>query len=356
MSLLENKLWVKDIDMVIESLPEIERLNNKKIFITGSTGLICSAIIDVLIRYNEVHNGDIIIYAAGRNGEKVRQRFAKVFAKDYFHYISYNAINDRIELDYMMDYIIHGASNSSPNKYVNDPVNTIMANFNGIRALLDVIKRQEGGRLLYISSSEVYGRKNNSSPFNEEEYGYIDILNPRNSYSMGKRAAEALCAAYTQESNIDTVIVRPGHIYGPTAAENDTRVASAWAYDVIHGKNIVMKSDGSQLRSYCYCLDCASAIIKVLLCGKSANAYNISNPESIISIKDMATLLCKYANVKLLNEKPNEEDKKTFNPMMNSSLDSVKLQNLGWKGVFNAKTGFSHTVSILSEEVETTHI
>lgn len=110
-----------------------------------------------------------------------------------------------------------------------------------------------------------------------------------------------------------------------------------------------MKSDGAQLRSYCYCLDCASAILKVLLSGENVHAYNISNPDSVVTIRQMAELLAGAAQVHLRMELPTEEERKGFNPMKNSSLDSTSLQNLGWKGLFSAENGFSHTVEILKE-------
>ena len=151
---------------------------------------------------------------------------------------------------------------------------------------------------------------------------------------------------------MESVIVRPGHIYGPTATESDNRVSSAWAYDVARGKDIVMKSDGTQIRSYCHCLDSASAILKVLLKGENRHAYNISNPDSVINIRQMAELLAKSAGVQLKMELPTEEEKKGFNPMSNSSLDSTELLALGWKGLFSAEQGFSHTVEILKEIIK----
>ena len=112
-----------------------------------------------------------------------------------------------------------------------------------------------------------------------------------------------------------------------------------------------MKSAGTQVRSYCYCLDCASAIVKALLKGESVKAYNISNPASIINIKEMAEILAESANVSLKMEAPTEDEKKGFNPMDNSSLDSSELLQLGWKGLFNARRGLSHTVSIITETI-----
>lgn len=110
-----------------------------------------------------------------------------------------------------------------------------------------------------------------------------------------------------------------------------------------------MKSDGSQIRSYCYCPDSASAILKVLLRGEPVHAYNISNPDSIINIRGMAEILAKSAGVELRMELPTEAEKKGFNPMSNSSLDSTELLALGWKGLFDAERGLSHTVKILKE-------
>jgi nucleoside-diphosphate-sugar epimerase len=118
---------------------------------------------------------------------------------------------------------------------------------------------------------------------------------------------------------------------------------------VAYGEDITMKSDGKQIRSYCYCLDCASAILKVLLKGEKTHAYNISNPDSIISIHSMAEILASTAGVVLKMELPTDEEKKGFNPMSNSSLDSTELLSLGWKGLFDANRGFSHTVKILRE-------
>jgi nucleoside-diphosphate-sugar epimerase len=98
-------------------------------------------------------------------------------------------------------------------------------------------------------------------------------------------------------------------------------------------------------------LDSATAILKVLLKGEPVHAYNISNPDSIIDIRGMAEILAKSAGVELRKEIPTEAEKKEFNPMKNSSLDSTELLELGWKGLFNAERGFLHTVEILREMI-----
>lgn len=301
--------------------------------ITGAAGLICSAVTDIFILYNETHDTmPIRIIAAGRWPEEMSNRFGEYYDRDYFSYVKYDASKGDNKIDVKADYIIHGASNASPKAIIAEPVETMLSNFNGLNYLLNYAKEHGTKRLLYISSSEVYGQKTDSKPFKEDDYGYIDLLNPRNSYSVGKRAAETLCASYYAEYGVESVIVRPGHIYGPTASPNDDRISSAFAYAAARGEKLVMKSAGTQLRSYCHCLDCASAIIKVLMKGKPATAYNISNPDSVVTVREMAEAIAKAGNVELVTEAASDKEKKSFNPMDNSALEAERLRELGWRG------------------------
>ena len=354
MSIYDSGLWASDLDEALEIVPELQRLAGKSVMITGCTGLICSAVVDLIIRWNVTHDEKITILAAARNRKRTEQRFQPYFDEDWFIYVPYDASNSENDFSFSCDYIIHGACNATPRMIVREPVETMMSNFIGMVNLMEYARKQmntgkAAPRILFVSSSEVYGRKEHNRPSKTDEYGWIDILNSRSSYSIGKCAAETLCASYYDEYGVESVIVRPGHIYGPTATEADNRVAAAWAYAAARGEDIVMKSNGSQIRSYCYCADCASAIMKVLLNGENVHAYNISNPDSIVNISEMAELLAKYAGTKIIREIPTDEERKGFNPMTNSSLDSTELLDLGWKGLFDAERGFSHTVRILRE-------
>ena len=349
MNLYKSKLWISDIDDTLANFTEMERLGGKSVLITGCTGLICSAVTDLFLRWNETHEDKIRVYAAGRDVDKTAERFSTFRNDASFHPIPYDATSRSISWRCTCDYIIHGAGNASPNKIFREPVETMQTSFLGLTALLDYARDYSIKRVLYISSSEVYGRKENDNPYRPDEYGYIDLLNSRNSYSIGKRAGETLCISYSDEYGVDSVIVRPGHIYGPTATELDNRVSSLWAYAAARGEDIIMKSDGSQIRSYCYCLDCATAILKVLLSGESCKAYNISNPDSVVSIRKMAELFSESAGVALRLENPSEDEKRAFNPMKNSSLDASELCDLKWTGLFDVSEGVDHTVRILRE-------
>ena len=67
MSIYDSKLWIDNIDTVINEFPEFHELECKSVLITGAAGLICSAIVDILIRYNETHSEKIEIIVAGRS-------------------------------------------------------------------------------------------------------------------------------------------------------------------------------------------------------------------------------------------------------------------------------------------------
>lgn len=348
MSLYDSKIYLNDLDRIIEEYDSIiEMLDNTSILITGATGMICSALIDVIFRADKKYNRNIHVYVAGRNEKSAKNRFLQYSGEQYYHFVPYDA-RIRNEFSFHVDYIIHGASNSSPADIEKNGIDTMIGNFYGLYELLLYADREKAINTLYISSSEIYGKKDTTGLFNENEYGWVDILNPRSSYPSSKRAAETLCACFFSEHNQKTTIVRPGHVYGPTGKRKDSHVSSVFAYAAADGNNLVMKSSGSQIRSWCYVLDAASAILTVLAKGKGSNAYNISDKMSVMSIKDMAELLAKKEGVKLIFDISGDK-KKAGNVMDNSALDASKLQNLGWKNVFSVAEGFGHTIKIIRE-------
>ena len=342
----KEKYW-KQIDQVIECIPDCRELFGSSFFITGASGLICSAVIDALLRMNDRFKAQIRIYAGGRDEDSFKERFSSVCDRDDLRFVFYDA-NDEKDIEIKADYIIHGAGNSHPAVFGREPVETMLANFNGLNVLLrSALKNEKPKRLLYISSSEVYGKKKDNEPYKEEDYGYVDINNIRAAYPSAKRAAETLCIAYHEEYGIDSLIVRPGHIYGPTISRKDSRASAVFSRAAKKGEMISMKGAGLQLRSYMYVLDCASAILTVLIKGNSEEAYNLSNPFSIISIREMAESFARAGDVQISFEDPTDKEKKTYNLMENSALDSRKLESLGWRPCFDMDEGARSTLEFL---------
>ena len=353
MGICDSRQWLEDIDAVADALPELRELAGGTIMVTGASGLVCSAVVDVLLRYNDCHDLPICVVAAGRDEGKMAERFRAFWGRPYLRFLPYDAQRGGNGLPERCDFVIHGAGNAFPGAIVREPAETMKSNFSGLAELLDHARTSHVRRVLYVSSSEVYGKKEDCRPFREEEYGYVDLLDPRSCYPVAKRAAETLCASYYAEYGVDSVIVRPGHVYGPTARPGDNRASSVFAYQVARGEDILMKSDGSQLRSYCYCPDCASAILKTLLRGGSVRAYNVSSPEMVISVREMAQLMAEAGGVQVIRGQADSAEQKSYNPMRTSALDGSRLAALGWKSVFSPREGIAHTVRILSGQCGT---
>ena len=342
-NILNVSLYNEDLNRVVKDL-DLNSLKNESILITGGLGLIGSAVVDLLHKANELLKLNINIFVAGRNEKLFLEKYSS------FHdiiFLQYDAMKPIVFSNHF-SYIICCAGVASPQLYVEKPVETLMTTIDGIKNLLNYSLEKKVKKLLFLSSTEVYGKKNDNTPFEENSYGSISIDNVRSSYAIGKKMGELLCKAYKEEYGLNCSIVRPGHIFGPTATMYDKRVSSDFAYLSAQKKDLYMKSEGAQKRSYCYSLDCAKAILIVLLYGSSAEAYNIGHDETT-TIKQMATYMAKAGNVELKIESPLKKDLKVFNPMDNSTLNNNKIKSLGYKDSFSVQEACEHTVKILRE-------
>lgn len=315
------------------------------VLITGATGLIGSCLADIFLSAIEKDDLAISLGLAGRNEKACRDRFA-YWQNDEWVFESYDA-QKPLSLSRGYDYIFHCASNAHPAAYAAEPVETAMTNVIGMHNILAFARDCNAKRVLYVSSSEVYGKKDAAIPYREDEYLFVDPLDPRSCYPNSKRLAETLCAAYEKEYGVQSVIVRPGHIFGPTSKESDSRAHAQFARCAAAGKDIVMKSAGEQLRSYCYMMDCCSAMLAVMRNGKSGEAYNISNPQSVVTIRELAEAFAANCGVGLRFENPSDAEKSGYNRMSCSALNSEKLEALGWKGLFDLEKGVQRTIDAL---------
>lgn len=349
-----SSYWT-DLRTAYGSIPDTSALHGTRILVTGATGLICSSIVDILLFMNRELGADITVLVAGRNQQDAVDRFRSFWDDgDRLVFVPYDATStDQVTLSSDVDYIIHGASNANPAMYMQYPVETMLANLVGLSTMFELGRSASARRLLYISSSEVYGQKEGAHPYGENDFGYLDILNQRAGYPSSKRAGESLCVAYGMEYDIDAVIVRPGHIYGPAIRDSDNRVSAEVTRRALAGEDVILKSRGEQLRSYCYSLDCASAILTVLLRGESANAYNISNPHSICTIREMAEAVATAGDVSVQYDIPPSTESGVHNLMDNSSLASDKLEALGWIPAFDLQRGADRMMTALGETKDT---
>jgi nucleoside-diphosphate-sugar epimerase len=349
MNLIANNYYQEDLSTVanLDFIPW-DKLGNKSILITGATGLICSFLIDVLMFRNEHFENNISIYALSRNLDYAKDRFDAYWNNPRFNYIQQDII-EGITLDKPIDFIIHGATNAFPAAYAEDPVGTMKANLWGVDNLLQYAIKTKVQRVLYISSGEVYG-EGNGEDFVESYSGYVDCLNPRSCYTSAKRAAETLCVSYLDQYNVDTVIARPCHIYGANFTETDNRAFAQFLRNVLDKKDVVLKSKGTQYRSYCYVADCIPALLTILLKGNSGDAYNIANKDSNVSIAQLAEIIATIGKQTVVYDIPSDLEKKGYSVITRAVLNSDKLESLGWKSEYSLTDSIQRIVQMLSRK------
>lgn len=341
-----SPLYYNDLKNAKENIIGIDGLTDRSVMITGVTGLIGSAIADVLLVLKDIEKNNIKLFFAAREAKKVQKRFEEHSEGSDYHYVKYDALNP-IKAPETVDFFIHCAGIANTVEYAKNPCGVISVAISGCENALKYISSNKKGRMLYISSSEVYGDNTTGGPFKENDYGSRDILNPRSCYPSAKVMAETMCSAFHLQYGVDVVIARPGHVYGPTAVDTDQRASSQFPRDVINEQVIHMKSKGEQLRSYCYAIDCATALLTIMLRGKTAEAYNVSNERSNVTIHEMAEAFAKAGNAELVMEGATEKEKAGYNLMNMSALDNTKLKDLGWNGAFDMKTGAIRTIECL---------
>lgn len=335
-----NSLYRADLGLMF--LPIHERFFGKSFLITGGLGLIGSVIVDYLIYLNIEKNAGIKMTVADINEDYFKTKFGDCDCVSFLYLDARQ--QESIPGDY--DYIVHCAGIASPELFVSKPVDTLLSHFNGTLSALEYCRKHPNTSMVYISSSEVYGQKDWSDSFTEDRFGVIDGNSLRSSYSLTKKAAELTCHSYASQYGVKVKMVRPGHIFGPGATRKDKRISSQFCFDAADGKDLVLKSDGSQLRSYCYSLDCAAAILFLLLNGVNGETYNVGAKQKT-TILQMAEMISELSGVRLIKVQATAQEKAAFNPMSDSSLDSSKLEALGFHYSFDAKTGFDHTIKIL---------
>ena len=340
-SLIKNEL--QELAYANELL--LKSFRGNSFLISGAGGLIGAYLILLLVEANELFDLGVRIAAIDRNVDLLKR------------YIKYNDCVSCYNVDVCsgglpqekFDYVIHAASNTSPVDYAQKPIDTIWTNICGAKNLMDLSVRFKAERFLFCSSVEAYGKNNGDiDKFTESYSGYVDCNTVRAGYPTSKRCVEALCNAYASEyADFDFVIARIGRFYGPTVIEGDTKAPSQFIDNAVRGEDIVLKSDGTQLYSWGYVADCATAMLTLLKKGAKGEVYNVADPESCSMLKEFAQYVASAAGVKLSFIQLSDVEKEAYSKITKATMDTSKLEALGWKAKYHLENGITRTINYM---------
>lgn len=344
---ITNQILKEDIEDIINS-GTLDLMNSDRvILVTGATGLIGSQIVKTLLCWKQKVNRNVKVIAMIRNMDKAKAVFSDLL-KDEDLELCIGDINHSIKIDRTIDYIIHGASATNSRFFVENPVETIYTALNGTKNILELAREKQVKKVVYLSSLEVYGVPQISDAYiKEDEYGYIDPIQVRSSYSEGKRMAECVCVSYAKEYGVPVTIARLSQTFGAGVDYHDGRVFAEFARCAIENRNVVLHTQGNTIRTYCYTTDAIKAIFTVMFKGAVGEAYNVTNMETAISIKEMAEMVCGLnpeKNIKVIVDIPKDIASFGYNPEMVVRLDSSKIQELGWRAEFDIKQMFKRLI------------
>lgn len=331
---VETPVFYEDLKQLCatESIPW-DQLRGKTIFVTGATGLIGQTLVSGLLYAGMQRGLGLTVTALVRNREKAEKIFEAQLVQKLPLRFAVGTVEALPDMDFPIDYIVHGASPTASAWFVEHPVETIETAVTGTQNVLKLAKEKNVSGFVYLSSMEVYGTVSEEKLLTENDLGYLNPLLVRSCYPESKRLCEALCACYAAEYQTPTTIARLAQTFGPGVDVNDRRVFAELARCAVQRTDMILQTKGTSKRCYVYTMDAVSAILSILLKGHLGEAYNVANPETYCSIYEMAEkVMDTFTNgesaVRVMN---NETVSGKYPPEHHLYLDTTAISNLEWK-------------------------
>ncbi len=286
-----------DLDSIREDLAtDLPRLAGRRLLITGGAGFLGYYLVQTVVDWNrDAAQADRVALTVCDNFARGAPAWLTALdGAPGMRLLVADASRPLPDGTAPFDYVIHAAGIASPIVYRRFPLETMDANVNGLRWLLDAARAQAGtGRpvagILFYSSSEIYGDPApDAIPTPETYRGYVSCTGPRACYDESKRYGETLCTVFARQYGVPVRVARPFNNYGPGLRIDDGRVIPDFARAILGGADIVMHSDGSPSRTFCYSADAVCGYFRVLLRGRPGEAYNIGVEAPEVSMRDLA--------------------------------------------------------------------
>ena len=247
-------------------------MNKKRIFITGGTGIFGRWLLGELQRI------DVDIVLLTRNPQITTTKIPELHTLKRISLIQ-GDIRDFKFPEGTFDYVIHAATPVVSDDLGVDSDEMYSIIVDGTQRVLEFAKQANVKRLLFVSSGAVYG----TQPPELEQIPETYPCNPITAYGKGKLDAENLCITHS----IPVVIARCFAFVGPYLPLNAHFAIGNFIGNCLRNEPIIIKGDGTPLRSYMYATDLAEWLLTLLVKGKENEIYNVGSDQSI-SITDLA--------------------------------------------------------------------
>lgn len=341
-----NRIIREDLAYIIAHFDEWDMFRNKTVLISGANGFLPAYLVETFMALDVSYNTSVI--AQVRNRQKAENRFRHLLSNSNLKIVVQD-VTAPIQVEEKIDFIIHAASQASPKYYKTDPVGTLSANVLGTINLIELARKNNVASFLFFSSGEVYGEvKAEDIPIKEDTFGYLNCANVRACYGESKRMGENICVSYHVQYGVPAKIIRPFHTYGPGMALDDGRVFADFVANVVNKQDIVMMSDGSAIRPFCYLRDATLGFLTVLVKGENGQAYNVGNPNEEHSILELAEIMVGLYpdfRLKVIKNIPIADANYMKSPILRNSPNIDKIRQLGWQPEVTAQEGFKRTVA-----------
>lgn len=245
-------------------------------------------------------------------------------------------------LDRRVDLVIHMASRASPFEFEHYPIDILKANTLGLMASLNIAK-EHGSRLLYTSTSEIYGNPH-VMPTPESYYGNVNPIGPRGCYDEAKRCGEAFVVAYRKQFGLDARIARIFNTYGPRIRFDGiyARALPRFINQAMNSQPITIFGDGMQTRSFTYVADQIGGLIRLAALDEARDAVVNLGSDIETTIKDMAHLVLKATG---------SQSEITYHPLpgddpLRRRPDITRARELlGWRPKIGLAEGLDRTLA-----------
>jgi UDP-glucuronate decarboxylase len=344
---MRNRVVEEDLVRITSADLPWHSFAGKTVLISGANGFLPAYIVETLLYLNEINGQRTKVVGLVRNRKKALSRFRAYQGRKDLEFIVQD-VCEPIVITQKVHFVIHAASQASPKYFGEDPVGTLSANLFGTHNLLSIARQNNSDGFLFFSTGEVYGEVEMANiPTKETQYGYLDPASVRACYAESKRAAETMCVAWFHQFGVPAKIVRPFHTYGPGMSLGDGRVFSDFVADIVNNNNIIMRSDGSAKRAFCYLADATLGFITVLIKGENGQAYNVGNENGEVSVLDLAERLAALfpdKGLHVIKHQAANREGYLKSAIARNCPDTSKIRALGWEPITPIESGFRRTI------------